>query len=216
MTFHAPKPLTSANCEGKSQEIKDLYANETGWISIVPEEYRDASLDCCGCLPDIFHPFGVKWARSWPLKSLFLWGKYGAGKTTYAFALIKKLMQTRHASEYFWPRYVTGRQLDAQLLRASRQEGEEWEIQKFSDQDLLFLDDLGRVTPTERFKIQLFEIINQRMACRKPTIITSNCSPEELGSVIDGAVLSRMRDTSKWAIVKFPDHDLRQEHNRRQ
>lgn len=200
----------TSSASTNSQERRELYPNEEGWLSVIPEEYRKILLEECKELPAQLIDFGIEWAKTFPSKSLYLYGDYGSGKTTFAFGVIRKLMQNVSARGYFWPNYLTGRQLDSALLKASRHfEGDEWEIEKWSESDLLFIDDIDKVTATERFKAQLFEIINGRLVRNKTTIITSNCAPRELGNLIDGAVISRMGDQRKWQMVKFPDKDLR-------
>lgn len=193
-----------------SKEVKSLYANEKGWLSVIPEEYSKITLEECKELPAKLLTFGEEWAKGQPLKSLYLYGTYGSGKTTFAFAIIRKHLQLLNGRWYFWPNYLTGRQLDTALLKASKHDdGDEWELEKHSESDLLFIDDIDKVTGTERFKVQLFEIINRRLIGNKPTIITSNCQPMDLGSLLDGAVVSRMGDIRKWQMVNFPSKDLR-------
>lgn len=184
--------------------------NLKGWLSIIPEEYECVTLSKCVDLPDTLIDFGVKWAETWPLPSLYFFGVYGSGKTTFSFALIRKLIQNLQGKGYFWPNYLSGRELDGKLLKAIKsEEGEEWELEKWSTSDLLYIDDIDKISGTDRFKMQFFEILNRRGMNRRPTIITSNCEPKELGSLLDGSIISRMGDKSKWKIVQFPDKDLR-------
>ncbi len=180
------------------------------WLSVIPEEYRNVQLPECEDLPPKLVTFGEAWAKTLPFKSLFLYGQYGSGKTTLAFGLIRELFRRINGKAYFWPNYYTGRQLDSCLLKASKQEEtDEYELEKFKEMDLLFIDDLDKISATERFKLQFFEIMNGRQTTNKPTIITSNCLPSELASLLDGAVISRMGDQKKWNLIKFPDKDLR-------
>ncbi len=190
--------------------IPKKYPTEKNWLSCIPEEYKNAELSNCKELPAGLVSYGEQWASSPRIKSLYLYGEYGSGKTTFAFSVIRKLMQNLNGKNYFWPNYLTGRQLDSLLLKATKnEEGDQWEIQKWSESDLLFIDDIDKITGTERFRVQLFEIINKRYSTNKPTIITSNYELSKLGSFVDGSVMSRMSDISKWEIVEFPKKDLR-------
>jgi len=154
--------------------------------------------------------FGRKLMQSYPIPSLYLYGVWGSGKTTFAFALIRELMRWMPIQNYFWPNYMFSRDLDNALLRAVKSDdGDTYEIEKWIESDLLFIDDVDKVTATERFKMQLFDIVNKRMMKSRPTIITSNARPNDLSQIIDGALVSRMADDSKWKLIQFPNRDLR-------
>lgn len=180
------------------------------WLDCVPPLYSPYTLKNCLDLPSDARSFGSEWALTFPNKSLFLWGAYGSGKTTFAFALIRELIRNHCPTRYLWANHMTGRQMDSKLLKALKEEGDEWEIKRYSQEDVLFIDDIDKISPTDRFKSQFFEIINSRLINNKCTIITSNCKLSELGTLFDGSVLSRMKDTQRWQIIQFPDRDLRQ------
>lgn len=192
----------------ESREIKNLYANEEGWLSTIPENFRGVSFESCSDL----NPKLVKFAQDCIDKklSLYFYGDWGSGKTTLSFALIRYLMQTVAKKRYFFPNYITGKDLDSRLLKAIKSDcGDRAEIERWTDVNLLFIDDLDKVTATERFKMQLFELINNRMSRNLQTIITTNCSPQEISELIDGALASRFGDESKWQVIQFPKKDLR-------
>lgn len=193
-----------------TQEISDLYPTENGWLSCVPEEYRNVDLSCCRDINPEIVKLAIQCITKEPMISLFLCGHWGSGKTTLSFALIRFLMQTKAKQQYFWPNWASGNDLDKSLLKPIRDGGtDEWEIEKRSESDLLFIDDIDKVTPTERLKMQLFSILKNRMEKKKLTIITSNCLPQEMEKIIDGAIVSRLADKSKWCVIKFPNKDLR-------
>jgi DNA replication protein DnaC len=185
---------------------KELKRNEIAWISFLEDETRHYTLDHCKDLPhrlldDLCEALIVK------NKSLYLFGTWGSGKTCVAFALIREIMSVKDC--YYWPKYITAKKLDSLLLAASRADGDTWEVEKYATADLLFIDDLDKVSGTDRFKNQLFEILNTRYQRSLPTIITSNARPQELGLIMDGAILSRMSDSQKWGMFRFPNKDLR-------
>ncbi len=192
------------NCLEEGQPTVDF------WASSIPEEYRNIRLEDCKELPQKLVAFGEEWVRKVPFKSLYLYGQYGCGKTTFAFALIRKLLEKIKGCGYFWPSYLSARQLDTRLLKASKREDtDQEEIERLIALDLLFIDDIDKISASERFKLQFFEIIDGRLKNKKPTIITSNCMPTELGNLLDGAVISRIGNTAKWDMIKFPLKDLR-------
>lgn len=201
---------TQTTIQTFSDSNRILSPTEKAWLSFIPEQYRDKSLENCDELPENLVGFGKSWANTFPPKSLFLYGNYGSGKTTFAFSIIREFLKNFSTKGYLWPNYYTGRQLDNALLKAVKSDsGEEWEIEKMADSNLLFIDDIDKLVPTERLRVQLFEIFNRRYTKNNPTIITSNCDPRQLTNLIDGAVLSRMGDSKKWQTIEFPDKDIR-------
>lgn len=108
--------------------------------------------------------------------------------------------------EGIWPRYYTSTFLDSKLLDAITTGSDKGEIDLISKEDLLFIDDFGRETKSDRVKRQYFEIINQRYSEELPTILTSNFNPLEIGEMLDPAIASRIEE---WQILEFTGPDLR-------
>ncbi len=180
------------------------------WIDGLPPAYAGITLQSCIDLPREARNFGAQWATQQHPMSLYLHGPYGSGKTTFAFALVREYLRHWTTQRYAWASFMTARQLDSRLLEAIRGDGDSWLLERYGHEELLFLDDIDKVTPSDRFKSQMFEIINYRLMNNLPTIITSNCEPDELASLFDGSILSRMKDKARWNIIRFPDKDLRQ------
>jgi len=69
---------------------------------------------------------------------------------------------------------------------------------------LLVLDDFGKQTTTSWAKEKLFQVINYRYNARLPTVITTNCSTDEL----DSPILSRFIDPqiSTFFTITAPDY----------
>lgn len=170
----------------------------------VPKKYANCSLENCDKQPKKFIDFGRKWALN--PSSIFLFGAYGTGKTYFAFSLIREMF--RKCPKKIWPRYFTSPELDSRLLKASKSDaGDQWEIKSLREEDLLFIDDLGRETKSDRLRRQYFEILNYRYVHELPTILTSNMSADQLGETLDGAIASRLQE---WVSIKFEGPDLRQ------
>lgn len=176
---------------------------ETFFKYQVPKKYFGASLDRCEQHPNQYIKFAKEWAKN--PTSVFLFGGYGTGKTYFAFAMIREMF--RSCQRLIWPRYFTSPDLDSLLLRDLKSdEGDQWRLKDLGEQDLLFIDDLGRETKSERLKRQYFEILNFRYANEKPTLLTSNYTLEDLSEIFDGAVASRMQE---WTVLEFNGPDLR-------
>lgn len=188
----------------QSKEIKDMYCDERSFFKyVVPEIYRHVTLDFCDMQPQSFIDFAKKWGKK--PTSVFLHGTYGSGKTHFAFAMLREMFKSCPLK--LWPRYFTSPELDKRLLKALKsEEGDEYEIKNISSQDILFIDDIGRETKSERLRNQYFEILNYRYSNKLPTILTSNFDLEDLDEIIDGSISSRIQE---WNILKFKDRDLR-------
>lgn len=222
------RPIPSISVKTIEDRSQKAHFDIRDWIRCVPDEYRNVTLDSCVDLKTSIIELGKNWANQRPLKSLYIYGDWGSGKTTFVYAILRYLQDIhfeRTPSQIVSPytgelernfispiyvKHLTGKDLDAKLLKASRYEdGDEYEIQNFSDCQILFIDDIDKVSGSQRLKLQIFEIINRRKITNKPTIITSNLAPSELTETFDGSVVSRMNDETKWMILKFPNGDLR-------
>lgn len=188
-----------------SKEIRGAQMNEnTFFTQICPKKYREVSLDSCEKIPKEYIEYGKIWAKK-PV-SIILIGNYGTGKTHFAFALIREMFRKYH--RVMWPRYFSSTDFDSRLLNASRNEkGDQEEIDDRKKEDLLFIDDLGRETKSDRLKRQYFEIFNYRYAEELPTIISTNFRLDQLGEILDGALASRLQE---WQMLEFKGPDLRQ------
>lgn len=178
--------------------------NEKGFFNeCVPKKFASVTLESCDMQTQNFHDFARAWAKK-PV-SIVLMGDVGRGKTQFAFAMIRELF--RNYPKGFWPRYYTSPNLDSILLEALMAEGgDRVKIQNLGEEHLLFIDDFGRENDTERVKRQYFELLNQRYANGRPTMISTNFTLEEIGRRLTPAIASRFQE---WAMLKFEGEDLR-------
>ncbi len=181
-----------------------MNCDEKGFFTYAaPKKYSQVTLEICDKQPPEYIQFAKEWAKK--PTSVFLCGGYGTGKTQFAFAMIREMFRKNPSG--IWPRYFTSPELDSKLLKASKSEdGDEFAIRDAAMHDLLFIDDLGRETKSERLRRQYFEILNYRYVNDLPTILTSNLSLEKLGDTLDGSIASRIQE---WQIIEFNGPDLR-------
>ncbi len=171
--------------------------------SCAPAKYADARVETCDRQPPSFHDY----ARSWGERpeSVILLGGVGRGKTQFAFAMIREVF--RRSPKKIWPRYYTSPQMDALLLDAIKSEGGDKHIvEQMGKEDLLFIDDFGRETNSERARRQYFEILNMRYAKNLPTLISTNLNLEQIGMHMSEAISSRFQE---FQIIEFSGPDLR-------
>ncbi len=179
--------------------------NEEGFFNhCCPKKYQFASIDLLDKQSESLKQFGREWAKD-PY-SLFIYGNVGSGKTRYAFALIREMF--KRCPRVIWPRYYTSPGIDSMLHEAIMSGGDKYILDNLKKEDLLFVDDFGRETISDRTKRQFFEIIDYRFSQELPTIITSNLSLDEISHRGWEAIASRM---SEWQEIKFSGRDLRKQ-----
>jgi DNA replication protein DnaC len=179
--------------------------NEKGFFEgQVPTKYRDAEIDLLDLQTQALRNYGKEWAKN--PTSIFLHGNKGSGKTRFAFAIIREMF--RRCPTHIWPRYYTSPELDSRLHRAIMDGGDRHVIENLCKEDLLFIDDFGRETDSERVKRQYFEIINYRYSYELPTILTSNYNLDEISGRLGDVISSRIEE---WRHIRFTGNDIRKQ-----
>jgi DNA replication protein DnaC len=192
-------PLKDQSVPGASMSESFFFSN------CVPHKYSHVSLADCEKQPQSFHEY----ARSWGKKpeSVILLGLVGRGKTQFAFAMIREMF--RRSPRALWPRFYTSPGIDSTLLEAVKSDGgDKYKIGEIGNEDLLFIDDFGRESKSDRIFRQYFELLNMRYTNMKPTIISTNLTLDEIGRTMGDAIASRFQE---WQIIEFTGPDLREQ-----
>lgn len=178
--------------------------NENGFFNhCAPKKFAQTCLSDCDKQPQSFIEYAKSWGKN--PESVILLGPVGRGKTQFAFAMIREMF--RRCPRVIWPRYFTSPELDSMLLEALKADGgDKYTIQDIGKQDLLFIDDFGRETNSDRIRRQYFEIINMRYTNQIPTIISTNLTLEDIGRHMNEAIASRFQE---WQMIEFSGNDLR-------
>ena len=144
--------------------------------------------------------------RGRKIQNLLFYGDTGLGKTFLCNCIAKDLLDAGYTVLY-----VTAPQIFklVEEHRFNRDEEEEpnYAIDAVTDVDLLILDDLGAEFSTIVTSAALFNIINQRLLAKKPTVISSNLSPAELEAQYSDRIVSRFLGNYKMS--KFYGDDIR-------
>jgi len=154
----------SCGCEESRWDGEDVTQDERRWARAgVPKRYLHAECDLGG------YPQSVASGRS-----LYVHGPYGSGKTFFACALAKRLVDMGVSVRFENSRHLMteiqgifgGRSTDA--------------LDRAHNCRVLVLDDLGKEQATEFAISMLYELVDGRYMQGKPTVVTSNFSRGEL------------------------------------
>lgn len=109
---------------------------------------------------------------------LLFWGKPGNGKTFAAACIANALLEQKGSWEISVRMTTLGTVLN-RLPGLSAQD-KDWYLKDLIGCDLLILDDFGMERQTEYAREQVFHIIDSRYLARRPLIVTTNLSIQEL------------------------------------
>ena len=138
--------------------------------------------------------------------NLLLYGRTGLGKTFVCHCIAKDLLDAGYTVLYLTAPRLFKIIEDFRFSRDSHNEPSEM-MEAVTDVDLLIMDDLGTEFVTVVTTSALFDIVNQRILTKKPTIISTNLSPTELEQHYSARITSRL--TGCYQMIKFFGDDIR-------
>ena len=116
---------------------------------------------------------------------LLFWGRPGSGKTFAAACIANALLSRQEPGAPSVKMTTFGTVLNR--LPGMSAQDKDWYLGSFRNCDLLILDDFGMERQTEYAREQVFHLIDGRYLVRKPLIITTNLSLQELKNPADMA-----------------------------
>lgn len=166
-----------AEYEAKQREERH-YKLEREFEKLCPPLYRDSE-------PSRLYAGYVKSIAEWKHgpKGLLLIGPAGKGKTRAAWMLLRREHMAGKTVYGLTATELAKFAADQWHSRAEEKRQAEEALQLCKSVALLLIDDLGKQKFTERAELELYDILENRTANMKPTIITAN---------VDGAQLLKM------------------------
>ncbi len=139
-------------------------------------------------------------------KGIRLTGNYGCGKTHLTASIIHRLAERGIGGVFV---------VVPELLRAIRhgynqQNDDSDRLVKLTEEaPLLVLDDLGAEKPSDWVREQLYVIINRRYENMLPTIVTTNCTTQELVERVGQRTVSRLIEMTTPYKITAKDYRMR-------
>ncbi len=162
--------------------------------------YHHASLDNCPMLPPAIVELGKRWVNAKKKPNLYLHGNTGSGKTYFATAIFRALVEENMK----WIIFIRSDDLDSELLASIENKQEKTCLSKYFEVPILFIDDLGVERPNDRVIRQYNSIIDKRIGENLLTVITSNMPRQDL--FLGDRTLSRLEHFYN---IEFPKKDIR-------
>lgn len=171
----------------------------------IPDRFRDKTLDSYIADSDgkrKARDFAKRYAEEFDGISgkcaVFL-GKPGTGKTHLSIGIALSVMRQGYTAMFMTVMRVIRRIKDTWGRGSEMSETEA--IQSLVFPDLLILDEIGVQFGSDTEKMLLFEVINERYELRKPTLLLSNLSLDEVKAYLGERVFDRLREDGGEVIV---------------
>ncbi len=146
------------------------------------------------------HQFGRRF------ENLLFFGAPGLGKTHLSAAVAREVSGAGWSVVYDTAGRVFRVFEDRKFGREEAEEAGE-DVERVLRCDLLILDDLGTELTTAFVQSALYEIVNTRLIERRPTILSTNLMPDELGRRYSPQVASRIQ--GEYQLLPFVGEDIR-------
>lgn len=129
-------------------------------------------------------------------RGLLIVGPVGTGKTHLAAAIIKKAFDKMIPAAM-----ISAPELLREIQKGFEDAESRYLAEKVKSKTFLVLDDLGAEMTTDWTVKEFYMLLDDRYKRKLPTVITTNCLPDELEKAVGARVADRLRETSE--IVKI-------------
>lgn len=140
-------------------------------------------------------------------ENLMLMGNVGSGKTFLTNCITKEILDRGYSVIYFTSIRLFDTLSREHFNRDQDDDGPRRVQRDIHSCDLLIIDDLGTENVNSFVAARLFDILNERDLRRKPTIISTNLSFEQLGDRYSERSISRI--LGSYTILRPDVEDLR-------
>ena len=187
----------------------------SGFASLIKEQsFENFSLDYYSKNPKHLEimkrnlDFLIHYADAFDAKasqSILLMGGTGLGKTHLSSALARRVIEK--GNDVFYTGAIDlFSQFETQRFKSYSNEPNEF-IERYFECDLLIIDDLGTEMINQFSVSTLYNLLNDRLSRRKPTIISTNLSTDDIQKKYTDRITSRM--LGEYQVLFFVGTDVR-------
>lgn len=197
------KKAVSINYEELNKDVRlGDYTFDKFSLECYPESFEDG-IDAREIMTKVYG-FCEKYAKEFEKdsQSLLFFGKTGLGKTHLSLAIANDVIKKGYNVVYGPISRIIG-----SIEREHFSSNERTTLNNVINCDLLILDDLGTEFTTQFVVSSIFDIVNSRILNKKPTIINTNLSFEELKQKYSDRVVSRI--SKDYRMLQFFGKDIR-------
>jgi chromosomal replication initiation ATPase DnaA len=144
----------------------------------------------------------LSWLKQ-PTDGLFITGPTGTGKTYLAAAIVRRVITAGRSIKFLRAAELYTR---IRMTFKDPEASEELVLGEYVEVPLLVLDDLGSGNFTDFERRCTLELFDQRLNEKRPTIVTSNWSIQQIGEKMDDRIASRL---STFAVLELTGADRR-------
>ena len=207
----------STMCECLRELCRQEQKKELTFLNVGRESFEQFRLDYyperdnIRALMEKTFQFCRRYAVSFSEKSpnLLFSGDTGLGKTFLSACIARTVADNGYSVMYESAGHLFGKMERAKFTGDEQARAE---CDKYLACDLLIVDDLGTEMPGQFTTSALYSLINDRMLCGRPTIISTNLTSEEFGQRYNRQIASRLRGS--YVRVPFLGEDIRVIKNR--
>ena len=140
-------------------------------------------------------------------KSIIMRGNTGLGKTHLSLVIARKVIERGFGVIYCSAPDILSK-LEREQFSRNYNKSEESVEDTLKECDLLILDDMGSEFSTNFTKNKIYNLINHRLSCNLPTIISTNFTFKELEQTYSQRLISRI--IGEYIVFNFVGRDIRQ------
>ncbi len=187
------KDVPLEDCTFSSFNLK--YYPETSNDGYSPREVMGKIFESCVSYADKFNPH---------MPSLLFYGNTGLGKTHLSLSIANEVI-SRGYNVVYGPISRILQQIEEEYFSRDLQSNQT--LNTVNECDLLIIDDLGTEFTTPFVTSTIYDIINSRILSKKPTIINTNLSMEEIEKRYSPRIVSRI--SGNYTMFMFVGSDVR-------